>query len=64
MVFFFSCRVEQESGPAHNKRYIASVQIELSGKIFFMKGEERSKVKKAENSAASVMFFSLLELGY
>ncbi|XP_023759539.1 ribonuclease 3-like protein 2 [Lactuca sativa] len=57
-------RVEQESGPAHNKRYIASVQIELSGKIFFMKGEERSKVKDAENSAASSMFYSLRELGY
>ncbi|CAI9295406.1 unnamed protein product [Lactuca saligna] len=57
-------RVEQESGPAHNRRYIASVQIELSGKIFFMKGEERSKVKDAENSAASSMFYSLRELGY
>ncbi|KAL7607936.1 hypothetical protein Lser_V15G10116 [Lactuca serriola] len=57
-------RIEHELGPAHDRRYIASVQIELSDKIFFMKGEERSKVRKAENSAASIMFFSLLELGY
>ena len=64
LVFFFSCRIEHELGPAHDRRYIASVQIELSDKIFFMKGEERSKVKDAENSAASSMFYSLRELGY
>ncbi|KAL7593457.1 hypothetical protein Lser_V15G35324 [Lactuca serriola] len=57
-------RIEQELGPAHNRRYIASVQIELSDKIFFTKGEERSKVKAAENSAASIMFSSLRDLGY
>ncbi|KAI3510214.1 hypothetical protein L1887_25745 [Cichorium endivia] len=57
-------RVEQELGPAHDRRYIASVQIELSDNILFMKGEEKSKVKDAENSAALMMFNALLELGY
>ncbi|KAL4554689.1 hypothetical protein LXL04_037291 [Taraxacum kok-saghyz] len=61
-----SYRMEQELGPAHDRRYIASVKIELSDKnqIFYMKGEERSKVKEAENSAASLLYYYLRELGY
>ncbi|KAI3810215.1 hypothetical protein L1987_19826 [Smallanthus sonchifolius] len=57
-------RLEQELGPAHDKRYISSVQVEVSDTIFCVKGSERSKVKDAENSAASMMFRVLREAGY
>ncbi|KAI3675773.1 hypothetical protein L1987_85366 [Smallanthus sonchifolius] len=57
-------KVEQELGPLHDKRCISSVQVELSDRIFFVKGDERSRVKDADNSAASMMFCALREAGY
>ncbi|KAM0063757.1 putative ribonuclease III [Helianthus debilis subsp. tardiflorus] len=57
-------KVEQELGPLHDRRYISSVQVELPDATFSAKGNERSKVKDAENSAASVMFGDLQMNGY
>ncbi|KAL3530009.1 hypothetical protein ACH5RR_009331 [Cinchona calisaya] len=44
-------RIEKEIGPAHDRRFICSVQIEI-GKVI---GDEKSRVKDAQNSAASMM---------
>ncbi|KAJ0500886.1 putative ribonuclease III domain, double-stranded RNA-binding domain-containing protein [Helianthus annuus] len=57
-------RVEQELGRGHDKRYVSSVQVEVSGTGLSVKGSERSRVKDAENSAASLMFCVLREAGY
>jgi len=39
-------------GPAHNRRYIRVLQIETGDGIVQMSGDEKSKVKDADNSAA------------
>ncbi|KAK4377580.1 hypothetical protein RND71_003876 [Anisodus tanguticus] len=52
-------RIEKQVGPAHDKRFICSVQIAVAEAVLFMKGEEKSRVKYAENSAASAMIWSL-----
>ncbi|KAL8205719.1 hypothetical protein R6Q57_009270 [Mikania cordata] len=57
-------RIEQELGPAHDKRYISTVQVELADAILLVKGNERSRVKDAENSAAAMMLTALRESGY
>ncbi|KAI3810205.1 hypothetical protein L1987_19815 [Smallanthus sonchifolius] len=57
-------RVEQEFGPPHAKRYASSIQVKLSDELLVVKGNERSRVKDAENSAASMMLRVLQEKGY
>ncbi|KAL8225683.1 hypothetical protein R6Q57_018240 [Mikania cordata] len=57
-------RIEQELGPAHDKRYISTVQVELADAILLVKGNERSRVKDAKNSAAAMMLTALRESGY
>ncbi|KAF5781222.1 putative ribonuclease III [Helianthus annuus] len=57
-------KVEKELGPSHDRRYISSVQVEIPDATLSAKGNERSKVKDAENSAASVMLEDLLKAGY
>lgn len=52
-------RIEKEIGPAHERRFICSVQIEIPKSILFCKGGEKSRVKDAENSAASLMMLGL-----
>ncbi|KAL3508459.1 hypothetical protein ACH5RR_027860 [Cinchona calisaya] len=54
-----SYRIEKEIGPAHERRFICSVQIETVEAVFFVMGDEKSRVKDAENSAASVMLLGL-----
>ncbi|XP_076933664.1 ribonuclease 3-like protein 2 [Bidens hawaiensis] len=48
-------KVEQELGPHHDKRFVSSAQVELSDQVLCVKGNERSRLKDAENSAASMM---------
>ncbi|TQD84711.1 hypothetical protein C1H46_029734 [Malus baccata] len=51
--------IEKESGPAHEKRFVSSVEIatlELK-----MMGDERSTKTDAENSAAALMITGLLQ---
>ncbi|KAM1228095.1 hypothetical protein ACFX2J_007228 [Malus domestica] len=51
--------IEKPSGPAHEKRFVSSVEIatlELK-----MMGDERSTIKDAENSAAALMIVGLLQ---
>ncbi|PHU22484.1 Ribonuclease 3-like protein 2 [Capsicum chinense] len=53
-------RVERQVGPAHDKRFICSVQVAVAVGVLRVMGEEKSRVKDAENSAASAMFWGLL----
>ncbi|XP_076914876.1 ribonuclease 3-like protein 3 [Bidens hawaiensis] len=57
-------KVEQELGPSHDKRFVASVAINLSDAGLTVNGKERSRRKDAENSAASAMLCALQKLGY
>ncbi|KAJ4827510.1 hypothetical protein Tsubulata_040553, partial [Turnera subulata] len=50
---------EQESGPSHGKRFVCSVQIPTVHGVLFTKGDEKTRVKDAENSAASAMLYTL-----
>ncbi|KAK4275875.1 hypothetical protein QN277_018889 [Acacia crassicarpa] len=47
--------IESDTGPPHNKKFICSVRIETEGGIICMVGEDKSRRKEAENSAASLM---------
>lgn len=46
-------------GPSHDRKFICSVRVEIQEGILFVAGDEKSRVKDAENSAASGMLFSL-----
>ncbi|KAK4343996.1 hypothetical protein RND71_037090 [Anisodus tanguticus] len=52
-------RIEKEVGPAHDKRFICSVKVPVAEGVLFVTGEEKSRVKEAENSAASAMIWVL-----
>ncbi|XP_073120418.1 ribonuclease 3-like protein 2 isoform X2 [Henckelia pumila] len=57
-------KIQEEIGLSHKKKYICSVEIEITEGILFMKGNEKSKLKEAENSAASAMLLGLQESKY
>lgn len=51
--------IEKDSGPSHERRYVCSAEIEMKDKKVFVEGEEKFRVKDAENSAASLMIRGL-----
>uniref|UniRef100_A0A2N9IK17 RNase III domain-containing protein n=1 Tax=Fagus sylvatica TaxID=28930 RepID=A0A2N9IK17_FAGSY len=55
---------EKDEGPAHDKKYVSSVQIATVDGVFYMEGDEKSRVKDAENSAASFLIRALQESNY
>lgn len=57
-------KIEKEIGPAHDRRFICSVQIEIPEAVLFVTGDEKSRVKEAENSAASLMLLGLQDSKY
>lgn len=57
-------RIEKEVGLAHEKRFISSVEIETIDEKLFMMGDEKSRVREAENSAASIMIQKLVQDSY
>ncbi|XP_059662457.1 ribonuclease 3-like protein 2 [Cornus florida] len=59
-----SYRIEKEVGPAHERRFVCSIQIETADGVFHMVGDEKSRVRDAENSAASLMILALQESKY
>ncbi|CAK9163916.1 unnamed protein product [Ilex paraguariensis] len=56
-----SYRIERELGPDHKKRFICSVQIKAFEGVLSEDGDEKSSVKDAERSAASMMLRSFQE---
>ncbi|XP_052206347.1 ribonuclease 3-like protein 2 [Diospyros lotus] len=59
-----SYRIQSEVGPAHEKKFACSVQVETPNCLLFVEGEEKTRVKDAENSAASMMIHGLRESKY
>ena len=59
--FAITCSIEKEEGPSNDKKYVCSVRIATVNGDLFMVGEEKSRVKKAENSAASCLIRALLD---
>ncbi|KAI3769148.1 hypothetical protein L6452_00248 [Arctium lappa] len=57
-------RVEQQSGPAHERRYVSSVKIKVCDVIVGVVGDEKPRVKEAETSAAVAMLCALRESGF
>ncbi|KAM4092293.1 hypothetical protein ACB094_06G028100 [Castanea mollissima] len=53
--------IVKEEGPSNDKKYVCSVQIETLDGGLSMQGEEKSRVKEAENSAASCLIRALLD---
>lgn len=51
--------IVKEEGPSHDKRFVCSVQIENSGSKSEISGNVKTKLKDAENSAASMMLHVL-----
>ncbi|KAL7130924.1 hypothetical protein ABFS83_13G164900 [Erythranthe nasuta] len=57
-------KIEREVGRAHEKRYLSSVKIEISEGTLFVIGNEKSRLKEADNSAASAMLLALKDSKY
>lgn len=51
----------EEVGPAHEKKFLCSVQIDTLDGMLVILGDTKSRVKDAENSAACFMIHSLNE---
>ncbi|KAE8723542.1 Ribonuclease 3-like protein 2 [Hibiscus syriacus] len=56
--------LEKDEGPPHEKKFVSAVKIPTKGGILCISGEEKTRVKEAENSAAFNMLRSLQEYGY
>ncbi|XP_061342227.1 ribonuclease 3-like protein 3 isoform X2 [Gastrolobium bilobum] len=56
--------IEKDAGPPHEKKFVCSVQIATINGALQMSGDEKSRVKDAENSAASLMIRALQECNY
>ncbi|TQD78106.1 hypothetical protein C1H46_036336 [Malus baccata] len=52
-------RVVKEFGPAHEKRFVSSVEIETLDGVLYKTGDERPRKRYAENSAASLMIIMM-----
>ena len=51
-------------GPSHDKKFVCSVKIATVDGVLHMMGDEKSRVKEAENSAASLLIRALQESNY
>ncbi|KAK8691144.1 hypothetical protein V6N13_074663 [Hibiscus sabdariffa] len=51
--------LEKDEGPPHEKKFTSAVQIPTEDGILHMSGDIKSRVKEAENSAASYMIRAL-----
>ncbi|KAF5949439.1 hypothetical protein HYC85_011432 [Camellia sinensis] len=54
-------QIVKKEGPSHERKFLCSVQVETVERILFAEGDEKSKVKDAENSAASSLIYELQE---
>ncbi|KAL0000765.1 hypothetical protein SO802_014546 [Lithocarpus litseifolius] len=56
--------LEKDEGPPHDKKYVSSVQIPTLDGVLYIEGDEKSRVKEAQNSAASWIIRALQESNY
>ncbi|XP_006654218.1 ribonuclease 3-like protein 2 [Oryza brachyantha] len=54
-------KLEKEDGPAHERKFVCSVQVETTDHNFVTIGDAMSRVKDAENSAAQKMLEVILK---
>ncbi|KAK9938603.1 hypothetical protein M0R45_015331 [Rubus argutus] len=57
-------KIEQDEGSSHEKKFVLTVQIATINGVLCMTGDEKSRVKDAENSAPSLMIRTLQESDY
>ncbi|RHN69976.1 putative ribonuclease III [Medicago truncatula] len=57
----YSCGIERDEGTPQNKIFVTSVQVATPDGTLKMLGEEKSRVKDSQNSAASLMIRALLQ---
>lgn len=57
-------RMEKDSGPPHDRRFVFAVQLATPEGTYQMSGDEKCRVRDAENSAASFMIMALQEYNY
>ncbi|CAL5390408.1 unnamed protein product [Camellia sinensis] len=50
-------QIVRKEGPSHERKFLCSVQVETVERMLFAEGDEKSKVKDAENSAASSLIY-------
>ncbi|KAG6755074.1 hypothetical protein POTOM_040888 [Populus tomentosa] len=62
--FHLPCIIENDMGPPHEKKFVCSVQIATVDGILYVTGDERTRVKDAENSAASSLIRALQDTDY
>uniref|UniRef100_A0A0A9DNI1 DRBM domain-containing protein n=1 Tax=Arundo donax TaxID=35708 RepID=A0A0A9DNI1_ARUDO len=55
-------KLEKESGPAHERKFVCSVQVEIQNGMFVTIGDPISRVKDSENFVAHKMLEVLLKL--
>ncbi|XVE50706.1 hypothetical protein DITRI_Ditri01bG0184700 [Diplodiscus trichospermus] len=56
--------LEKDEGRPHEKKFVSSVKIPTVDGTLYITGDEKSRVKEAENSAASFMIRALQESSY
>ncbi|XP_050246830.1 ribonuclease 3-like protein 2 isoform X2 [Quercus robur] len=56
--------LEKDEGPPHDKKYVSSVKIPTVDGVLYIEGDEKSRVKEAQNSAASLIIRALQESNY
>lgn len=54
----------KDIGPPHEKKFVCSVQIPTVDGVLYIKGDEKARVRDAENSAASSMLHALQDSDY
>jgi len=52
-------RLEEQRGPAHDKKFACSVRVVISNKEYIALGDFKSRVKDSENSAAAKMLYEI-----
>ncbi|KAL2483734.1 Ribonuclease 3-like protein 2 [Forsythia ovata] len=57
-------KVDREVGRSHEKKYVCSVQIKINESVLLSTGSEKTRIRDAENSAASAMLYGLRESKY
>lgn len=59
-----SYSIVKEVGPAHERKFVCLVKFEIPDGVVYVEGDEKSRLKDAETSAASMMLRGLREHNY
>lgn len=59
-----NCRIDNKVELDCEKKFVCSVEIQTADEKLLMLGDVKSRVKEAQNSAASMMIYRLVESSY